>query len=130
MKCFYLAAAALIASAPSASAQTAGADATRQYKTCVANASSMADGRRCDAEELERQKALINAEYKIVTADSSPVAKAGLDKAQKAWVVFRALDCKAKSSAISGSGASDAYFQCMLQHMRIRKSQLENYWSL
>jgi uncharacterized protein YecT (DUF1311 family) len=128
MKILILVIAFLAFLAPTASAQSI--DATPQYKRCAANAASMADSRRCDSEELARQKALLNAEYKITAADASPSAIAGLDKAQKAWVAYRDLDCAAKSSAISGTGASDAYFACMLQHIRIRKLQLENYWSL
>ncbi|QYR52967.1 lysozyme inhibitor LprI family protein [Lysobacter soyae] len=128
MKILHFAAAILILISPVASAQNL--DATQQYKRCPANAASMADSRRCDSEELDRQKALLTAEYKIITAGASPSATANLDKAQKAWVTYRDLDCKAKSSAIPGSGASDAYFECMLQHIRVRKLQLENYWSL
>jgi uncharacterized protein YecT (DUF1311 family) len=105
-------------------------DTTRQYRSCVATSSSMADSRRCDSEELERQKALLNAEFKIATAHSKPSDKANLDKAQQSWVTFRDLDCRAKSAAVSGSGAADAHFQCMLQHVQARKIQLESYWSL
>ena len=128
MKHLHLAVAGLILAAPLAIAQTA--DATRQHKTCVSTADSMADSRRCASDELERQKALLNAEYKIAAADVSPANKAGLEKAQKAWVAFRDLDCKTKTSAITGTGASDMYFECMLHHIRIRKMQLENYWAL
>lgn len=128
MKDIRLSATIFILIAPIASAQNV--DATQQYKRCTANAASMADSRRCDSEEIDRQKALLNAEYTIITADASPTDISNLDKAQKAWVVYRDLDCKAKSSAISGTGASDAYLECMLQHIRVRKLQLENYWSL
>ena len=90
----------------------------------------MADRRRCDSEEIERQKALLNAEYSIVTNGISRPAKERLDRAQKAWVEFRDLDCQSKSAAVQGSGGADSYKDCMLQHIKIRKYQLENYFSL
>ena len=121
---------ATLLSAPAFTHAQSRFDPTPQHRTCMSYASSMADRRRCDSEEIERQKALLNAEYRIVTNGISQPAKERLDRAQKAWVEFRDLDCQSKSAAIQGSGGADSYNDCMLQHIKIRKYQLENYFSL
>ena len=103
---------------------------TAQYKDCAAKAASMADSRQCAADELKRQDALLGAEYKLVMSRAAPNAKAALSKAQSAWSSFRDADCKAQEAGITGSGAADMYFSCMLDYTNSRISQLENYWAL
>ena len=110
--------------------QAKATEHTAQYKDCVASAVSMADSRQCAADELKRQDALLDAEYKLVMSRALPSAKADLAKAQSAWLSFRDADCKAKAAGITGSGAADMFFGCMLDYTNVRISQLENYWTL
>jgi uncharacterized protein YecT (DUF1311 family) len=108
----------------------AGNGSTDQYNTCMLRAESMAERRTCDSDEVRRQSALVEAEFMIAIGDALPNAAEELRKAQEAWKAFRELDCRAQASGIAGTGAADAYQDCLLRTNRIRRAQLESYWSL
>ena len=128
MKPFHLAVVMLAFVIAPATAQTA--DATPQYKACLLNGDSMMERRKCASDELQRQKALLNTEYKITAARASVADRTGLEKAQKAWLDFRNLDCDTKAASVHGTGSADMYFECMLLHIQLRRAQLESYWLL
>jgi uncharacterized protein YecT (DUF1311 family) len=104
---------------------------TEQYRQCMAGADSMAEKGNCGADEMARQSALVEAEYKIALgAAPTPKSKAALSKAQQAWRSFRDLDCAAKASSVDGSGAGEMLGSCKLLHARVRRLQLQHYWEL
>ena len=107
-----------------------------EYNTCIKKLPELAghwDQTQCMADEVDRQKALLNIEYKALVRKTDKRDKAALEKAQKAWLAFREVECEAKADAIDhagGNGAWDASVSCLLQHVLLRRDQLKNYWAL
>lgn len=91
------------------------------------------DHTQCMADEVERQKALLNLDYKALLRDTDPMDVQGLERAQRAWIRFRDLDCKAQAEAVAnrgGNGAWDAEVNCMVRHLLLRREQIQTYWNM
>ena len=99
-------------------------------QSCRQHAISHVEQLQCLSDELDREKALLNVDYKILWRDADETSRAALDKAQKAWLTFRNLECEAKAQAIQGTVASDAQLECLLNHVVLRRAQLQNYFAL
>ena len=115
---------------------TAAQGPSQEYAACERNLPELAghwDHTQCTADEVERQKALLNIEYKALLRQTDPRDKEALERAQKAWLTFRDAECKAKSDSIDragGNGGWDASMTCMLRHLLSRRDQLKGYWGL
>lgn len=108
-------------------------EVTPEYLTCERTAKGHWANTQCLADEVDRQKALLGIEYKALLRETDARDKAALEKAQKAWITFRDLDCQAKADAIDhagGNGAWDASVSCLVQHLLLRRDQLSRYWAL
>lgn len=82
---------------------------------------------QCIGKELEIQDAALNGAYRALVSDMTPDQKAGLLKAQRAWIAFRDADCQARHSPDWGSMSTiDANF-CMLQRTVERTIELEEF---
>jgi len=82
---------------------------------------------QCIGVELKLQDAALNAAYRTLTADMTPEQKAGLQKAQRAWIAFRDADCAARYSPDWGTMSTiDANF-CMLRRTTERTIELEAF---
>jgi uncharacterized protein YecT (DUF1311 family) len=101
---------------------------SKQYLLCRQSSFSHVDDTQCLSDELRKQKALLNAEYTILWENASADSRAAIDKAQKAWVNFRDLECAARNNAIQGTGSTSTHFDCLIEHVIIRRGQLRNYF--
>ncbi|HRD28943.1 MAG TPA: lysozyme inhibitor LprI family protein [Caulobacter sp.] len=82
---------------------------------------------QCIGAELEVQDAALNAAWRALVADMTPDQKAGLQKAQRAWIAFRDADCAARYSPDWGSMSTlDANF-CVLRRTVERTLELETF---
>lgn len=82
---------------------------------------------QCIGAELTVQDRALNAAYRSLTADMTPDQKAGLQKAQRAWIAFRDADCQSRYSPDWGSISTiDANF-CMLRRTVERTIELEEF---
>lgn len=81
----------------------------------------------CMNKELEVQDAALNAAYRALIADMTPEQKAGLKKAQRAWIVFRDADCRARYSPDWGTFSSLTSNMCMVQRTVERTLELEAF---
>jgi uncharacterized protein YecT (DUF1311 family) len=82
----------------------------------------------CLSDELDLQKALFNVEYKILWREAGEESRVNLDKAQKAWVNFRNLECEAKSRAVAAADSPFVQTGCLIDQMVQRRKQLQNYF--
>jgi len=87
-----------------------------------------ADQTECRAEEYERQKALLNVEYKLVWDKANRAERAALDNAQKAWVSFRNLDCATRTTSFLTSHAQYWNFACLTDRTLERRTHLQDYF--
>ena len=81
----------------------------------------------CIGAELEVQDAALNAAYRTLIADMTPEQKAGLKKAQRAWIAFRDADCRARYSRDWGTFSSLTSNMCMVQRTVERTLELEAF---
>ena len=87
---------------------------------------------QCIGVELKVQDAALNAAYRALVADMTPDQKAGLQKAQRAWIAFRDADCAARYSPDWGTISSITANMCVLQRTVERTLELEAFspdWS-
>lgn len=86
----------------------------------------------CIGAELKVQDAALNAAYRKLVADRTPDQKAGLLKAQRAWIAFRDADCAARYSPDWGTISAITANMCVLQRTVERTLELEAFdpdWS-
>lgn len=82
---------------------------------------------QCIGAELKGQDAALNAAYRALVADMTSDQKAGLQKAQRAWIAFRDADCAARYSPDWGTMSTlDANF-CVLRRTVERTIELETF---
>ena len=124
-----LVAVALASSAACVHAQAVD-DLTPEFRACIRGTTNQVETGHCMSQELVRQDALVAAELKMAGDTARPEIANRLRKAQAAWTAFRAQDCETKQAAVTGSGATSQYLECMIHHAVLRKIQLGNYWSL
>jgi len=88
------------------------------------------DQRVCADEELERQDARLNRNYKaaLERLAEDPATKLALIKAQRAWVAYRDADCQAaRESARGGTLASFLSIFCAAKHTERRADELASF---
>ncbi|MDO9222533.1 MAG: lysozyme inhibitor LprI family protein [Caulobacter sp.] len=81
----------------------------------------------CIGVELKVQDLALNAAYRSLIADMTPEQKAGLQRAQRAWIAYRDADCASRYSPDWGSiSAINANF-CVLRRTVERTIELEGF---
>jgi len=84
----------------------------------------------CADEELRRQDARLNRNYKAALAwmAEDPATKVALIKAQRAWIAYRDADCEAAwASARGGTLATFLNVFCTAKHTERRADELETF---
>jgi uncharacterized protein YecT (DUF1311 family) len=82
----------------------------------------------CIGAEVRVQDARLNQAYQAALMRlERPRQKAALQKAQRAWMSFRDLDCASYVDEDWGSMARVESNQCVLDHTRRRADELERY---
>ena len=82
---------------------------------------------QCIGEELKVQDAALNAAYRSLVGQMTPDQKAGLQKAQRAWIAFRDADCAARYSPDWGTISTITANMCVLQRTVERTLELEAF---
>lgn len=82
---------------------------------------------QCIGVELEVQDAALNAAYRGLIGEMTADQKAGLQKAQRAWIAFRDADCQARYSPDWGSMSTINANFCMLRRTVERTIELEEF---
>ena len=82
---------------------------------------------QCVGVELTVQDTALNAAYRSLVADMTPDQKAGLQKAQRAWIAFRDADCAARYSPDWGSMSTITANMCVLRRTVERTLELEEF---
>lgn len=82
---------------------------------------------QCIAAELKIQDAALNGAYRSLIADMTPDQKAGVQKAQRAWIAFRDADCASRYSPDWGSMSTLEANFCMLRRTVERTIELETF---
>lgn len=82
---------------------------------------------QCVGVELKVQDAALNAAWRALIADMTPDQKAGLQKAQRAWIAFRDADCQSRYSPDWGSMSTITANMCVLQRTVERTIELETF---
>ncbi|MDO8297465.1 MAG: lysozyme inhibitor LprI family protein [Caulobacter sp.] len=82
---------------------------------------------QCVGVEMQVQDAALNAAYRALIAGMTPDQKAGLQKAQRAWIAFRDADCQSRYSPDWGSMSTITANMCMLQRTVERTIELEEF---
>lgn len=102
---------------------------TPAFQTCLdsPDGQSTAGMVQCVGKELTVQDAALNAAYRDLVADMTPDQKAGLQKAQRAWIVFRDADCQSRYSPDWGSMSTITANLCVLRRTVERTIELETF---
>lgn len=82
---------------------------------------------QCIGEELKVQDAALNAAYRELVKDMTPDQKAGVQKAQRAWIAFRDADCASRYSPDWGSISTIDANMCVLRRTVERTMELEDF---
>lgn len=99
-------------------------------ENCRLNAFTRPDEVNCFSDELEKQKALLNIQYKSLTRKTNETSREALDKAQRAWIEFRNAECESRISNVEGNVAENALYNCLIEHIKRRRAELEDYFVL
>ncbi len=105
-----------------------------QEYPCTAN-ETMVDAVRCEESRLKAADVVLNQEYRQLVeglgGSSEPHEREASDllvRAQRNWVVFRELDCKAMFVARGGATLAPWYqLRCMRTHAELRTKQLREF---
>ena len=81
----------------------------------------------CIGAEYAVQDTALNAAYRSLIADMTPDQKAGLKKAQRAWIAFRDADCRARAREDWGTISNVFSNMCMVQRTVERTLELEAF---
>jgi len=82
---------------------------------------------QCVGEELKIQDAALNVAWGETTASMNARQKAGLLKAQRAWIAFRDADCASRYDPDWGSMSTISANFCMLRRTVERTIELEEF---
>ena len=126
-----LAAVAALVASPALAVDSAKIEAryTPAFQACLdsPDGASTAGMVQCVGVELTVQDTALNAAYRSLVADMTPDQKAGLQKAQRAWIAFRDADCAARYSPDWGSMSTITANFCMLRRTVERTIELEEF---
>ena len=103
---------------------------TPAYGRCLAQPDnqSTAGTINCVGDELEIQDKRLNQAYQGAMARMTmPRQKAALQKAQRAWIVYRDADCDSQTDPDWGTISRVTAANCRLEHTFTRADDLENY---
>lgn len=121
----------LLSGTPAAAVDEAGIEA--RYTPALGLCLDTPDGQTtagtvgCIAEELKAQDAALNAAYRQLTAGMNARQKAGVQKAQRAWIAFRDADCASRQDWEWGSMSTVAANFCVLRRTVERTIELETF---
>ena len=126
-----LAAVTALVASPALAVDSAKIEAryTPAFQACLdsPDGASTAGMVQCVGVELTVQDTALNAAYRSLVADMTPDQKAGLQKAQRAWIAFRDADCAARYSPDWGSMSTITANFCMLRRTVERTIELEEF---
>ncbi len=80
----------------------------------------------CVTEELTRQDAILNTEYKILKNSLSEEQKNQLVKAQRAWLKYREDWCRFDENGLQAPGGSINYTLCLLDITDVQIDLIKN----
>ena len=126
----FFAAALLLTAIAAPAAHAAEPRYSPAYDRCLAAPSgqSTAGMIQCAAAELKTQDARLNRAYQAALKRlDKPRQKAALQKAQRAWIVFRDADCASLSDPDWGTLSRVEANSCVLDHTARRADALEAY---
>ena len=109
-----------------------------------ADAQARPDGRDCQdsaVTELEMERCAdraraaadeeLNRTYRSIVTQLSPTQASGLRAAQRAWIVYRDLDCTSVRAGYGGgTGATLAGLTCLARHTRDRTALLYDLYGV
>jgi uncharacterized protein YecT (DUF1311 family) len=100
---------------------------SKEYSDCIdkAEKGTTADMFQCNGEELDRQNARLNDDYKKLISKLSPDRKKALLKAQRAWIKFREANCDYWYDPQGGTAARLNASGCTLTMTAARAKELE-----
>ena len=100
---------------------------TALYRSCLAvPALNTVSHDQCDAAEMARQDAALNATWKATLAGLSPARIAELRQAEREWIAARKRHCdRAAKEGEGGTIATLLYGQCMIDETVRRTLWLE-----
>jgi uncharacterized protein YecT (DUF1311 family) len=105
----------------------ADSDMTQEYVTCMDKSGGVTpDMLECMSDELARQDALLNQNYKTLMSKLSAKRKKMLLEAQRAWIKFRDANCGFYSDPEGGTAAVLGGNDCFLQATANRAKELSN----
>lgn len=106
-------------------------DLSKEYSVCIEKASEgpWADMFECNGDELDRQDARLNDNYKKLMSKLSRDRKKALLEAQRAWVKFRDANCDFYFDRDGGSAARLSSSNCLLETTANRAKELEGLLS-
>lgn len=120
-------AAVLLAGAGSALALGSASTAPTDYASCLKKAGTTAAMQACVNAELRRVTGLMNSAYKSLSATAG-VNKGALAAGQRAWLAYRAADCKfAGTLNAGGSLQSIDVGTCTVDLTSARLAELRVY---
>ncbi|MDP1736853.1 MAG: lysozyme inhibitor LprI family protein [Caulobacter sp.] len=126
-----LALAGTLAATPALAVDAAEVEAryTPAFQTCLESPEGQSTMGivQCIGAELEIQDAALNAAYRALIADMTPAQKAGVQKAQRAWIAFRDADCRSRYSPDWGSISTTVANMCVLQRTVERTIELGTF---
>lgn len=101
-------------------------DMTKEYSVCMDKSQGVTVGMLdCAGDELDRQDARLNDNYKKLISKLSRDRKKVLLEAQRAWIKFRKTNCKFYYDPNGGSAARLAGSGCFLIMTAARAKELE-----
>jgi uncharacterized protein YecT (DUF1311 family) len=106
-------------------------DLSKEYSVCLDKASEgpWADMFECNGEELDRQDARLNDNYKKLMSKLSRDRNKALLKAQRAWIKFRDAHCDFYLDPAGGSADRLLSSICLVETTANRAKELENLLS-
>lgn len=120
-----------LAATPALAVDSAAIEAryTPAFQTCLdsPDGQSTAGMVQCIGVEVAVQDAALNVAYRGLIGGMTPDQRAGLQKAQRAWIAFRDADCQARYSPDWGSMSTINANFCMLRRTVERTIELEEF---
>jgi len=94
------------------------------YRSCIDRSEGVSLAIvECDGAEFERQDKALNAVYRELTARLEPKLRVPLQKAERAWLVFRDAQCDFEYSREQGGTLAPVFFNGCRLSMTYRRIQ-------
>jgi len=100
---------------------------SKEYSDCMDKSGGVTPSMmECNGDELDRQDAQLNKNYKKLMSQQSRGQKKALVEAQRAWLKFRKVNCDFYYDPNGGSAARLASGDCWLTMTATRARELKN----